>query len=214
MTFYTVRPLVDFTVFGRTGKRRPNPYPTRSWSWAGTLKLLEFELAKIGGQHVVLMLACDESEIRRDGMLYSRAEVKHPGVVLAFDSNHGPLSYATDTFEGRWMGDPPNWQINTRAIALGLEALRKIDRYGIGAYGQQYAGYKALPAGSDGASTHMTRSQAKSIITGVVGTFDRSEGPERLRRARAMSHPDRHDGDRTLWDQVEQAARVLDLEAS
>jgi hypothetical protein len=217
MTFYTVRPLVDFTVFKRTGKRRPNPYPVATWSWAGTLKLLEFELAKIGGSHVVLMLACDESEIRRDGMLYSRAEVKHPGVVLAFDSNHGPLSYATDTFEGRWPVDPPDWQINTRAIALGLEALRKIDRYGIGAYGQQYAGYKALPAGN-GAATHMTRTEAQGLLFMLAGLDvqpDLVTNPDNrsrvLRAARATAHPDRHGGDRTLWDQVEQAAQVLGM---
>jgi hypothetical protein len=213
VTFYTIRPLVDFTVFGRTGPRRPNPYPPKTWSWAGTLKLLDFELAKIGGSDVVLMVACDPSDLRQDGMLRTHAKVKHPGVVLAFNSKHGPLSYATDTFAGRWSGDPPNWQINTRAIALGLEALRKIDRYGIGTYGQQYAGWKALPAGG------MGRAAALGVIFMAAGLdvepSELDRDPEVLaqawKAARVNSHPDRLDGDRALWDQVERAAQVLGL---
>jgi hypothetical protein len=54
---------------------------------------------------------------------------------------------------------------------------------------------------------------------GILGSFDEmpiSEQrknpaglPRAYRRARAFAHPDRHDGDRKLWDQVEQAAAVL-----
>jgi hypothetical protein len=211
VTFYTVRPLVDFTVFKRTGKRRPNPFPKYRWSWPTTLSDLKYELGKLDATDVVMQIACTPEDLRLDGMLRANVKVAHPGVVLSFTSKHGPLSYATDTFEGRWLGDPPNWQINTRAIALGLEALRKIDRYGIGAYGQQYAGYKALPAGTGDGASHMTISQAESLITSIVGAFDRSDGHERWRRARVMVHPDRRDGDRTLWDQVEQAGVVLGL---
>lgn len=41
------------------------------------------------------------------------------------------------------------WQHNVRSIALGLEALRAVDRYGISRRGEQYAGYRAaLTAGS------------------------------------------------------------------
>lgn len=35
------------------------------------------------------------------------------------------------------------WQHNVRSIALGLEALRAVDRYGITRRGQQYAGFRA-----------------------------------------------------------------------
>jgi hypothetical protein len=41
------------------------------------------------------------------------------------------------------------WQHNVRSIALGLEALRAVDRYGITRKGEQYAGFRAaLSAGS------------------------------------------------------------------
>jgi hypothetical protein len=207
VSFYTVRPLVDFTVFGRTRARRPNPYPIRTWSWPTTLSDLKYELGKLGATDVVMQIACTPEDLRLDGMLRANAKVEHPGVVLSFTSKHGPLSYATDTFEGRWLSDPPAWQINTRAIALGLEALRKIDRYGIGAYGQQYAGYKALPA------TSMNGADALDVLYALAPEDRRhnATNAQLFRWAQTKAHPDRNDGDRTLWDQVEQAAQVLGL---
>jgi hypothetical protein len=51
------------------------------------------------------------------------------------------LVYATDACDF--------WQHNVRSIALGLEALRAVDRYGISRRGEQYAGYRAaLTAGA------------------------------------------------------------------
>lgn len=51
------------------------------------------------------------------------------------------LVYATDACEF--------WQHNVRSIALGLEALRAVDRYGISRRGEQYAGFRAaLTSGS------------------------------------------------------------------
>lgn len=51
------------------------------------------------------------------------------------------LVYATDACQ--------DWRHNVRSIALGLEALRAVDRYGISRRGEQYAGFRgALPAGA------------------------------------------------------------------
>lgn len=51
------------------------------------------------------------------------------------------LVYATDCCDF--------WQHNVRSIALGLEALRAVDRYGISRRGEQYAGFRAaLTAGA------------------------------------------------------------------
>lgn len=41
-----------------------------------------------------------------------------------------------------------SWQENVRAIALGMEALRKVERYAITEADQQYAGFMALPRGA------------------------------------------------------------------
>ena len=52
------------------------------------------------------------------------------------------LVYATDCCDF--------WQHNLRSIALGLEALRAVDRYGISRRGEQYAGFRAaLTAGGN-----------------------------------------------------------------
>lgn len=51
------------------------------------------------------------------------------------------LVYATDACQF--------WQHNVRSIALGLEALRAVDRFGISRRGEQYAGFRAaLTAGT------------------------------------------------------------------
>ncbi len=80
-------------------------------------------------------------------MLMIFATVGFHGVILSFSSKHGPLRYLCDTYSQRaWArnGLPP-WQSNVRAIALGLEALRTVDRHGIASDGEQYRGFTALP---------------------------------------------------------------------
>ena len=42
------------------------------------------------------------------------------------------------------------WQHNLRSIALGLEALRAVDRYGISRRGEQYAGFRAALTTGEG----------------------------------------------------------------
>lgn len=129
------RPLQDWsTEFSRT--RRNSAF---SAAWKQTMNLLERELDRLGAENGVIELAVAESDIRLDGWPYAHARPAHPGVIVSFDSTHGPLRYGTDAF--------PDWQENVRAIALGLEALRKVDRYGIGKRGEQYTGWKQLGSG-------------------------------------------------------------------
>lgn len=114
--------------------------PFRS-SWTDTLTLLERELEKLGATEVVIEAPFRDDDIRIDGWPRANARPSGPGVIINFDSEHGPLRYGTAKF--------PNWQSNVRAIALGLEALRKVDRYGISKRGEQYSGWKQLGGGSD-----------------------------------------------------------------
>jgi hypothetical protein len=215
VTFFTVRPISDRTPF--TGEHEYSDFKA---SWNSTLSLLRRELEHLAATDGVIEVDAPESAIRLDGMLYANAKVASPAVRVAFGSQVGPLVYATDRYVGRGFRTAMtgNWQHNVRAIALGLEALRKVDRYGITQRHQQYAGFKALPTGSNGANSHMTRDQARELLLSLM------DDPEQARhmlpidqlwkRSRAKTHPDRNNGDRALWDQVEQAARVLGLEAS
>lgn len=102
-----------------------------------TLKLLERELHHLQGNAVVIEAEVDEKQVRRDGMLYADARPRGPGVILSFSSRYGPLRYPCDRYS--------DWRDNVRAIALALEALRAVDRYGVTRRAEQYTGWKALP---------------------------------------------------------------------
>lgn len=145
-----------------------------------------------------------EQDFRLDGMPRANAVPAHPGVILNVESTKGPLSFPSDKFD--------RWQDNLRAIALGLEALRKIDQYGITPGNEQYTGWKALPA-PGAVSDTFTADAAAGFLRSLAGDqgdgLDLSTMQQTYRRARAAAHPDRNDGSRERWDQVEAAAKVL-----
>lgn len=211
---YTTRPLSDRTWLRPANARKPSLFDS---TWTDTLELLGREIDKLGGRDVVIECDVREQDIRLDGMLRANAKADTPAVVVAFDTRqHGPMLYRCDRYTQRWGGPLSSWQHNVRAIALTLEALRAVDRYGATETGQQYAGFKALPAGRAMPSSHMTSDEAEQIIREVgfidgvsqVGVSIRDV----YRRARAVAHPDRNGGDRALWDKVEQAAAVLGVD--
>ncbi len=124
-----------------------------SASWSSTLDLLDVELRALKAEDVVIETGHAARDIRNDGWPRSDARVPaHPGVILSFGSKHGPLRYLTDAFDGgRWSrsrgGRMLGFEANLRAIALGLEALRAVDRYGVSRRGEQYRGWGELPSG-------------------------------------------------------------------
>lgn len=177
-------------------------------SFTDTLELLRRELRMLNAKAVALQVAIPERDFRIDGYPRANAKATHPGVILAFDSKYGPLQYPCDAF---W-----DWQDNVRAIALAMEALRKVDRYGVTKRGEQYTGWKQLPAGTGNGATHMTHEYARDLLLSCMKDPEQARHmlplDQLYRRARARAHPDRHGGDRTLWDQVEHAARVLGVQ--
>src|SRR5690349_2449130 len=76
-----------------------------------TINLLEREARQLGARQVVVELAITESDLRLDGQPYANTRPRHPGVIVAFESRHGPLKYTADKFA--------TWTENLRAIALG-----------------------------------------------------------------------------------------------
>ena len=185
MITVTFRPLARWPY--------PDTRPRRSSSafragWQDTLDLLERELRHLDGRQVVIGGSWREQDIRQDGMPRSNArEPTHPGVEVSFDGRVGDhrqrLVYATDTCL--------RWQHNVRSIALGLEALRAVDRYGITRRGEQYAGFKQLEAGTSAPSAE--RGQRLIVEHGGV------------RAALLATHPDHGGAARDFADV--QAAR-------
>jgi hypothetical protein len=166
------------------------------------MDLLERELHALGAQAVVLQVAMDETDFRIDGLPRATARAKHPGVILSFDTSGYPdgsalagrLEFATDIFS--------TWQENLRAIALGLEALRRVDRYGITRGDAQYAGFKALPRGDDGTMGLYTDEEARDFLSRRYGGD--------LRAALRATHPDSNpDADPDEYRKVIRAKELL-----
>lgn len=129
--------------------------------WDDTVKLLLTEADLLGAPLVVLQVDADPSEIRRDGMLRARASVGFRGVKVSFQSDHGPLTYATDVYDQWYSSAMPGWQANVRAIALSLTALRAVDRYGVTHTGEQYRGFTAI---SDKPAHHADLTETDAIL--------------------------------------------------
>lgn len=206
MLDYTVRPIDVWP-----GKRTPSYQRKRApfkGSWSRTLDELDRELRHLGAKNVVFRLDVDERHLRLDGQLRADARPKDSGVLLEFiagaRTGSPRLVFRCDRFS--------YWQDNLLAIALGLEALRKVDRYGITDASDQYAGFKALPSGT---APTLTTEAAAGIIAAASGDDpvavlrDIATAKTAVRSARFKTHPDRNGGERDAYDRVDAAARVL-----
>lgn len=206
---YVVRPLTDRTQF--RGKHRPTPFGA---PWTNTKDELRRELVALRAHQVVLELDVAETQIRDDGQLRARTRVYSPAVRLLAETKQGPLTLATDEFDGP--GDV-GWHSNVRAIVRTLEALRMIDRYGV-QRGAQYAGYRAIGAGSSSPPPAMPPDEAALILVSESGVTDVDLAEVRanaeLRRAlyrkgATRLHPDTG-GDVGRWLRLQQARDLLD----
>ena len=182
-----------------------------SASWSATLSLLDRELCQLGAKNVVIQVSLTERDIRLDGYPRANARPDHPGVIVSLDSAYGPLSYPCDTFT--------SWQDNLRAVALALESLRAVDRYGVTKRGEQYTGWKQLPVGRPTDPT-MTREQAAGFIQSYADPEGRiPEMCDALLAGRMVDacykaaarklHPDAG-GSTEDFQRLQEAKRVLD----
>lgn len=211
----TLRPLsgwpMDFTT-----PRKASPFKA---SHRDTLALLSKELRLVDPDDryyppSVLQLALRERDFRvTDGMPRADSRPEHPGVILNIEPRNRPaLSFPCDTYM--------HWHDNLRAVALTLEALRRIERYGATQTGQQYRGWQAIEAKASVDVIGAACSTLARIAWPNERTENRQEwapkiatdpeiGRNTIRRARANAHPDRNGGDQTLWNEVEAATAAL-----
>lgn len=211
---YATRPLSDRTWLRPPVARRSSPF---SASWSTTLELLGREIDLLGGADFVIEVDTEERHIRLDGQLRADAKVDQPAIVVAFETKqHGSMLYRCDRYyAGAYRPRGDSWQHNVRAIALTLEALRAVDRYGATETGQQYTGFKAIGGGAPmpASSPRMTRDDAWRIVAELNGmsVFDakRAQPAALIRSARAAAHPDRNAGNHDLAYRVDEAVRLL-----
>lgn len=210
MSFQIVTEPIDHWPLPDTANRSPIQFKA---PYDKTLRLLNKELEYLDthGRVVIQVVTRNgAADLRRDGALRSQAKIDHPGVRLSFTCRHGDLTYATDQYQGLYYSNMPDWQANLRAIALGLEALRTVDRYGITKTGEQYRGWQALESGP----AKLTPQQAMEVFRQHAGPTYPAHGASvdaLYRLAKAATHPDRNGGMRGPWDDVERAAKALGL---
>ena len=161
----------------------PNRSPFKA-PWSQTLAMLDKELHALQARQVLIRCYLDRSRIRQDGAPRSDARMQRPGIILSFEGKHGPVSMPCDTFD--------DWRDNLRAIALALEALRKIDRYGVTKRGEQYRGWQALASPSTSPGDEIkTRQDAYAFLRRVIGgRADILPVSDALREAQRATHPD------------------------
>lgn len=180
----------------------------RGASWSKILSTLERELRQLRAAEVVMRLDVQQYQLRNDGGIKSNASPASSAVMIEFLAEKFQpairLVYKCDVFR--------DWQSNVYAIAKSLEALRLVDRYEVTTAGEQYAGFKALPATS---STTLSTRAAADIIE-KYSSYP-AEAVERhvddakaaVRVAIHKTHPDRNNGQRADYDRVDAARRVL-----
>lgn len=175
-----------------------------SASLTTTLQLLNRELAHLAARAPVMEVAIPREQFRRDGRPRADARASHPGVALSLPHTRvGPLRYATDRFV--------TWQDNLRAISLGLEALRKIDRYGITRRNEQYTGFAAIGAGAaqDPVTDALEFLRVSAQILRPLSADDAAGIKAAYRLAVLRLHPDAG-GSTTDFQRLRSAMETLD----
>lgn len=196
----TVTPITTWP-----GDRTPSD--ARKWSQfraslSDTLELLNRELYYLRAKDVRLEVAIpdDPAYWRQDGRPRAHAKADHPGVVLRFQTQVfglGEVAYSTDRFT--------DWRDNLRGIAKTLEAARMMERYGTTSRGQQYRGFKELPA----PQSSMNASEAAAFLHEHGGSGGTTL--DKYRRAAKVLHPDHEGGSPELMAKLNEAKEVLGL---
>lgn len=192
-------PLVESQPTTKNRKRAPFRV-----SYQFRLDLLEAELKKLGATDIVIQAQFEAREIRNDGWPRSTARPKGPAIVLSFKSSKGPLSFPCDTYT--------DWEDNLYAIALSLEALRAVDRYGVTQRAEQYRGWTQLPPPAE-PKAFANNLEASAWLARTAGVVDgRPLVGDALRKAIRIAakllHPD-SGGSAEAFHHLQDAVRLL-----
>lgn len=161
----------------------PATVPFRS-DWDSSLRKLEQEIELLEGDDVMIGVVTDPSNVGLSGQLKNRGAVKHPGVEVSFDAGGRRVAFHTDAYK--------TLTHNLRAVAMGLEALRAVNRYGITESGEQYAGFAQITAGGPSVD------RGRALVTAAGG----------VRQAQRKHHPD-HGGQASDFADVQAYVATL-----
>jgi hypothetical protein len=128
-------PLLDWPYPPSQHER--SPFTAR---WTTTRDLLLREADHLGATLVIIELDLARDCLRQDGEIRANARLSSGKVRISLDTRHGPMRFACD----RYHAGAVSWQANARAVALTMEALRTVDRYGAVHTAEQYQGFLAI----------------------------------------------------------------------
>lgn len=200
--------------------------PFKKLGHTETLRLLDRELRMVGAIDGVVQLALHEKEFNRDGLPYSGVVPEHPGVIVSFrkriyrepltaggkrDVIEVPLSFPCNTFT--------TWEANLRAIAIAMEDLRRIDRYGVSQGAEQYLGFRMLPPPGPDHPEVMTVDAAARMVASMAGVSidvnkiigDRDLFRDLYQKVARKIHPDAENPDPEAWAKLSAAKNLIEL---
>jgi hypothetical protein len=172
-------------------------------NYVQTLDLLEYELGKLHAKEILIQAHFRHEDIRNDGWPKNTAQATDDGVILSFDSPKGPLSFPCDRFN--------SYDDNLRAIALALEALRAVDRYGVTQHNEQYKGWAQIAA-----PKKMSVQEAAEVLERYSGIHWQAiiRDPQTFQRAYRLAatgtHPDKPAGSNERFLEVNQAKEIIE----
>lgn len=182
-------------------------------SLSDTITKISDELDKLDVSAAVIELDVSSNELRRikrEGFPRWHDE-QSPCVRLTFSHPElGPLQYPCGTYYCQ--------KHNLRAIALTLEALRAIDRYGACSGSQQYEGFKGLPPGEEQeryfansleAAEYVAELAGKSASSAEAILDDREYFTFCYKSAAKSAHPDSGGSDKK-FQTLQQAKELID----
>ena len=182
--------------------------------YLATLDMLEDELNKLGAKLITIQAGYKIADIRNDGWPRASAKPEHPACVLQFKDRKGQqLAFRASKYTA--------FEDNLRAIAMTLESLRAVDRYGV-VEGEQYAGFKQLGDGGNASAsatkTEPSRQEAAMFLAAYSSVpkdyiLDSAESrDDAYRRAARVLHPD-SGGSHEQFVELQRMMRVLTARA-
>lgn len=198
---YVTRPLTDAARARLALDKRPRVRSQFDTLWRRTLHGVERELEHLGVRYEwVLQIDVQESDLRLDGELRANARPASPDVAIAIDSpTKGDLLFTCGHFL--------DWQDNVRALALSLESLRRVERYGVVQSNEQYRGWQAIGSGTPMPAAAMTETEALHEL-GLDRGATAAEAHESWRQLAKVHHPDRG-GDPAAFRRISEARDLL-----
>ncbi len=211
-------PIRSITQWPGKQTAEPKNSPFRA-EYSQTLDLLDDELTKATAvdNSWIMELWLRPDDIRLDGQLRAGVRVEKPGIIFRFSRFNGKvkqrpdgskyhekqdISYPCDAFT--------SWKDNLRAVALSMQSLRRVERYGVFKY-DEIISRLALPSADGKVST---RESAAAFIATHSGVdmkeilFSDTARAAAFRKAAQRLHPDRG-GDINEFMKLSEANKAL-----